>query len=183
MIKSYSKFKPNFSINEIGKFRFYSGVLIGVGYSIILNYLFRLTLRICNFGININQWNINYEISAYYYFLIGFSSVAFAFCYTTYLWMSKPFASNKRKTTRLRMAQMNPIWILFGTLLFLLKLFWFIAGVEFTIEKNFPNLGFMFPVFIYLYCWNLISSIYISKRAFILSFLFSLILGLVLSKI
>lgn len=128
-------FKPYFSINEIGKFRFYSGIVIGIGFSIILNSLFRLTLRAGNLGININDWTLIYEISIYYYILIGFTSVGFSFCFTTYLWMSKPFATNRRKTMKLRMTQINPIWIFFGTLTFLLRMFCFFMGLELTIEK------------------------------------------------
>ncbi|CAM4150463.1 MULTISPECIES: hypothetical protein [Flavobacterium] len=175
--------KPNFSIDEIGKFRFYSGALIGIGFSIILNSLFRMTLRLCNLGMYIDQWNLNYEISVYYYTLIGFTSVGFAFCFTTYLWMSKPFAINRRKTLKLRMAQINPIWIFFGTLMFLLRMFWFLSGVKLTIEKDFPILGFMIPIFIYLYCWNLISDVYKSKKAFLISSLIFIIGGIILSGI
>jgi len=97
--------------------------------------------------------------------------------------MSKPFATNRRKTLKLRMAQINPIWILFGTLLFLLRMFWFLAGVELTIEKDFAYLGFMIPIFIYLYCWNLISDIYKSKKPFMISLLIFIISGLILSGI
>ena len=180
-------FKSDFTIIEIGKFRFYSGIIIGIGFSLIFNSLFRLTLKLCNIGDVITDlsWSdiINYEFSTYYLTLIGFASVGFSFCFTTYLWMSKPFATNRRKTLKLRMAQINPIWILFGTLLFLLRMFWFLAGVELTIEKDFSILGFMIPIFIYLYCWNLISDIYKSKKAFLISVLIFIISGIILSGI
>lgn len=114
---------------------------------------------------------------------IGFTSVGFTFCFTTYLWMSKPFTTNRRKTLKLRMAQINPIWIFFGVLMFLLRMFWFLAGVELTIEKDFPSSGFMPPIFIYLYCWNLISDIYKSKKAFLTSSLIFIIGGIILSGI
>ena len=81
------------------------------------------------------------------------------------------------------MAQINPIWILFGTLLFLLRLFWFFAGVSLTIEKDFAYLGFMFPIFIYLYCWNLISDIYKSKKPFLITSLIFIVGGFLLSEI
>ena len=131
----------------------------------------------------IDQWNLDYEITLYYYILIGFASVAFSFCFTTYLWMSKPFATNRRKTLKLRMAQINSIWISFGVLMFLLRMFWFLTSAEVTIEKDFPILGFMIPVFIYLYCWNLISDIYKSKKTFLISSLIFIISGIVLSGI
>jgi len=177
------KLKSDFTINEIGKFRFYSGIIFGIGFSLILNSLFRLTLRLANLGMYIDQWNLDYEILTYYYILIGFAAIGFAFCFTTYIWMSKPFATNRRKTIRLRMAQINPIWIFFCTLLFLLRMFWFLAGVELTIEKDFPILGFMIPVFIYLYCWNLISDTYKSNKSFLISSLIFIIIGFILSGI
>ncbi len=116
------KFKSKFSINEIGKFRFYSGIGIGILYSFIFNSLFRLTLKISNIGIYIDEMSIkniiDYKISFYYLCLISFSSISFVFCFTTYLWMSKPRATMRRKTLKLRSAQANSIWIFGGTLFF-----------------------------------------------------------------
>ena len=181
------KLKSDFTINEIGKFQFYSGITIGIGFSLIFNSLFRVFLKICNVGEIITDlsWSnfYSYEFSIYYLTLISFASVGFSFCFTTYLWMSKPFGSNRKKNIRLRMAQTNTIWILFGTLFFLLRLFWFFAGVDLTIEKDFAYLGFMIPIFIYLYCWNLISDIYKSKKPFLLTSLIIIILGVILSGI
>lgn len=181
------KLKSDFTINEIGKFRFYSGIAIGIGFSLVFNILFRVILKMCNVGEVITDlsWSnyYSYEFSIYYLTLIGFASVGFSFCFTTYLWMSKPFACIRKKTIRLRMAQINPIWILFGTLLFLLRMFWFFAGVDLTIEKDFAYLGFMIPIFIYVYCWNLISDIYKSKEPFFMTSLIIIILGFILSGI
>ncbi len=141
----------------------------------------------CNLGNVITDlsWSnsYNYQFSNYYLTLISFASIAFSFCITTYLWMSKPFASNRKKTLRIRMAQINPIWILFGTFMFLLRLFWFFAGVDLTIEKDFAYLGFMIPIFIYLYCWNLISFIYKSKKTFLITSFIVIISASILSKI
>jgi len=181
------KLKSDFTINEIGKFRFYSGIAIGIGFSLIFNSLFRVILRICNVGevfTDLNWANYySYEFSTYYLTLIGFASIGFSFCFTTYLWMSKPFASVRKKTLRLRTAQINPIWILFGTLFFLLRLFWFFAGVDLTIEKDFAYLGFMIPIFIYFYCWDLISHIYKSKKPFVITSLILIVSGFLLSVI
>ncbi|KAA5820435.1 hypothetical protein FPF71_17740 [Algibacter amylolyticus] len=190
MTKQYAelkKLKSDFTINEIGKFQFYSGIAIGIGFSLIFNSLFRVFLKMCNVGEIITDlsWSnfYSYEFSIYYLTLIGFTSVGFSFCFTTYLWMSKPFATNRKKNIRLRMAQTNTIWILFGTLFFLLRLFWFFAGIDLTIEKDFAYLGFMFPIFIYLYCWNLISDIYKSKKTFLVTSLIVIFVGIILSGI
>ncbi len=181
------KLKSDFTINEIGKFRFYSGIVIGIGFSLIFNSLFQVILKISNVGevfTDLNWANYySYEFSVYYLTLISVASIGFSFCFTTYMWMSKPFASIRRKTIRLRMAPINAIWILFGTLFFLLRMFWFFTGVAITIENDFPYLGFMIPIFIYLYCWSLISDIYKSKKPFLITSLIFLIIGIILSGI
>lgn len=179
--------KSDFTINEIGKFQFYSGIVIGVGFSLIFNTLLRQISKISNFGNIIIElsWDkvLDYELSYYYLILIGFTSVSFAFCFTTYLWMSKPFAKIKRKTLKLRFAQVNSIWVLFVTLIFLTRMIWFAGGTEISIEKDFPYLGFMIPIFLYMYCWNLISNIYKSKKPFIITSLILIISGFILSVV
>lgn len=179
--KELNKYKPNFGVSEIGKFQFYSGILFGLGYAFTLNYLFRLTLRICNLGMYIDDWSLNYEINPFYYLLIAFSSVCFAFCFTTNLWMSKVYVKDKRRKLKIRKAQFNSIWILFGTLMFLLRLFWYLAGVEITIENDFPLLGFGIPFLIYIYCWNLISDVFKSTKALLISLPIILLFSVVLS--
>lgn len=179
--------KSDFTVTEIGKFRFYSGVAIGIGFSFTFNTLFRQISKIAEFRpvVDESSWNriIDYELTFYYLTLIGFTSVAFAFCFTTYLWMSRPFARIKRKTTKLRFAQTNSMWIFFGTLLFLIRMIWVIGETDISIENDFPYLGFMVPIFIYMYCWNLISDIYKSKKPFVLTSLIFIISGLLLSRI
>ena len=62
-------------------------------------------------------------------------------------------------------------------------MFWFLASVDLTIEKDYVYLGFMIPIFIYLYCWNLISDIYKSKKLFLVTSLIIIIIGIIMSKI
>lgn len=177
-------YKPKFTINEIGKFRFYSGIVIGLGYSVVLNLLFRFVLRISNFGVYIDSWNFVYKIDAYYSLLIGFTSVAFAFCYTTYLWMSAPIFSYKRKRLKLRMASINPIWIFYGVLIFLLRVFTYFLGTPLTIKDDFTVSVFLLPVFVYLYCWHLILGVYKCRKAlFLISILIVLLLSFLLSAV
>jgi len=175
--------KSKLTISEIGKFRFYSGIIIGLGYSVIFNYLFRFALRICNYGKYIEEWRYDYEISPYYYLLIGFASVGFSFSFTTYLWLSKPKARIKNRTLKLRFAQTSSIWVFFVTLFFLLRMFWFFASIDLTIEKDYRYVAFLLPVFIYMYCWSLIRSVYKSRKIFWISLLLFIIIGFVLSII
>jgi len=154
-----------------------------MGYSIVLNQLFRYTLRFSNLGMYIDQWSLEFQISNYYYYFIAYLSVAYGFCFTTYLWMSKPFATHARKTIRLRMGQINPIWILFATLLFFLRIFWFFSGLELTVAKDIPLLGLLLPLFIYLFCWNLIADVYTSLKAMWITTSVVFFLGFILSVI
>lgn len=175
------KLKSDFTLKEIGTFRLYSGLIIWLGFSIVLNSLFRGALKLSNLGMYVDNWSLDYEINSFYKILIGFNAIAFAFCYATYIWMSHPYASIRKKTSRLRMAQINPLWIFYGALLFLSRMFLFFLSTEITIEKDFPLLGFLFPIFIYLYCWNMISAVYKSKKPFLISIVIFGIGGLLLS--
>lgn len=177
-----SYYKAKFTINKIGKFQFYSGVIIGLGYSIVFNFLLRFVLRVSNFGIYIDDWNFVYKINAYYSLLIGFASIVFSFCYTTYLWMSKSVLIGNRKL-KYRVVQSNSIWVLFIVLMFLLRMFSFFSTTTLTIQDDFPITGFLLPLFVYLYCWNLISRIYKCKKPFFIFTIMLLLLSLLLSII
>lgn len=126
---------------------------------------------------------IDYQFSYYYLTLIAFTSISLSFCFSTYLWMSKPFAIKRNKTIRLRMAQANAMWIVYGILAFLFRLFLIFAGVELTLLEDFKYVAFMLPVVIYLYCWNLISGIYKSKKIFLKTTLYIIIIGIIMSNI
>ncbi len=176
--------KPNFKVNVIGKFRFYSGIIIGLGFSIILNSLFRLVLRFANLGMNFDEsMSLDYDISNYYFLLIGFLSVAFAFCYTTYLWMSNPQIGSRYKTQKFRMAQINPIWILFSSMLFFFRLLFFFMGPDLTLENDIGYLAFIFPLFVFLFCWSSISDIFKSGKEILISLTVVIIFGSILSTV
>jgi len=114
-----------------------------------------------------NVFNIlNYEISPYYYALIAFFSVSMSFCFTTYLWMSAPYASMRNKTRRLRMAHFNSVWIFYACSAFLLRMYMILIGVPYTIEEDYAVVGFLLPMVIYFYCWNLISDVYVVWKMF-----------------
>ncbi|MDB9836462.1 bacteriocin fulvocin C-related protein [Flavobacteriaceae bacterium] len=87
------KYKSDFNIEQIGRFRFYSGIVVGIGYSIILTFLFQMLSKTNNVTIALNDgnWNnlINSKLDFYYTSFFGFLSVSLGFCFTTYLWLSK----------------------------------------------------------------------------------------------
>jgi hypothetical protein len=186
------KFKSDFRIKGIGYFRFYSGVIIGLGYSIILTFFFKLLMKASNIKISLNKGSsdnlLNSELDLYYSFFIGLLSISLAFCFTTYLWTSKPIPAGRKGIRHFRFAQTNSIF-LFGVMMLVLMRFFTLylsfnsLGYNLNMKESFSFMAFLLPLFIFLYCWLLISKIYQSKKAMLISFMIFVILGLVLSEI
>jgi hypothetical protein len=186
------KYKSDFNIEQIGRFRFYSGIVVGIGYSIILTFLFQMLSKTNNVTIALNDgnWNnlINSKLDFYYTSFFGFLSVSLGFCFTTYLWMSKPNSKKRNVTRKLRFAQTNSIFV-FGVIMLVLTRFFTIYmgfnydGFYLNLKEHFGFLSFLLPLFIFLYNWALISKIYQSKKILLISLLIFGILGLALSGI
>ncbi len=186
------KYKSEFNIERIGYFRFYSGIVIGVGYSIILTYLFQMLSKTNNVTIALNDgnWNnlINSKLDFYYISFFGLLPVSLGFCFTTYLWMSKPNSGKRNETRKLRFGHTNSIFI-FGVIMLVLTRFFTIYmgfnydGFYLDLKEYSGFTAFLLPLFIFLYCWSLISKIYQSKKVLLISLLIFGILGLTLSGI
>jgi len=177
------KLKVEFTVKEIGVFRYYSGVVVGILGGFILNLLLRFCLRLANLGIFVEDWSFDYVITPYYYQVIAFNAVAFSFCFTTSLWMSGVRASHRNKTRRLRMASINAKWVVYTTLAVLAKMFLFIGNSGISLEKDFYFLGYLLPIFLFLYCWNLISDVYRVRKKVLFALVQAVIFGLILSLI
>jgi len=180
-----NKLKPNFSIQEIGKLRFYSGLLIGVLFSIIFNQLFRLTTKIASITTywDIENWIVfsEFYVDKFYSILISFTSVSFAFCFTNYLWLGKPLSKNRRRKRHTRSGQINSIFMLFFTLIFLTKLWSFSIGTGLGLKRNFGFICFFLPIFIYSYCWILLRRVYILSSLRYIPILIYIVFSLILS--
>lgn len=186
------KYKPEFNIDRIGHFRFYSGILIGFGYSIILTYLFQMLSKTNNITIALNDgnWNnlINSKLDFYYTSFFALLSVSLGFCFTTYLWLSKPNSRKRNETRKLRFGHTNSIFIFEVIMLVLTRFFTIYMGFNYDgfyldLKEYFGFIAFLLPLFIFLYCWSLISKIYQSKKVLLISLLIFGILGLILSLI
>lgn len=184
--------KKDFKIEQIGRFRFYSGIIVGIQYSIILTFLFQMLSKANNITIALNDgnWNnlLNSKLDFYYTLFFGLLSVSLGFCFTTYLWMSKPKTEKRNETRKLRFAQTNSIFI-FGVIMLVLTRFFSIYmgfnydGFYLDLKEYFGLIAFLLPLFIFLYCWTLISKIYKSKKVILISLMIVGILGLILSGI
>ena len=191
------KFKSDFSIDTIGKFLFYSGILIGAGYGFLINYLFHIFIKV---GFYTNQEYIGWiergkydkadfiSIFDYSYFnesLISFVSLSLGFCITMYLWTSKPFSGSRRINRLNRAANVNTFFI-FGFIMFgLVRCFEIycshgLLGDYFSLKKYFGYYAFIFPAFIYLYNRLFFSRIYRIKKLFFITTLSVIILGLIM---
>ena len=186
------KYKSEFNINQIGHFRFYSGIIVVIGYSIVLAFLFQMLSKTNNIVIAMNDgnWNnlINSKLDFYYMFFFGLLAVSLGFCFTTYLWTSKLFSDKRNETRKLRITQTNSIFR-FGVIMLVLKRFFTIYmgfnydGFNLDLKKYLGLLAFLLPISIFLYCWFLISKIYRSKKIILFSLLIFGILGLTLGGI
>ncbi|MBJ6367516.1 hypothetical protein [Snuella sedimenti] len=186
------KYKSNFSIDRIGRFRFYIGIVVGIGYSIILSFLFQMLSKTNNVvtAMNDGNWDnlINSKLGFYYTSFFGLLSVSLGFCFTTYLWMSKLNFGKRSEARKLRFAQTNSFFM-FGVIMLVLTRFFTIYmgfnydGFYLDLKEYFGFIAFFLPISIFLYCWSLISKLYQSKKVLLISLLIFGVLGLTLSGI
>lgn len=183
--------KPKFTVNEIGKLRFSLGILIGLGYAITLNLLFKMFIRISNFPIVLEYKDSDLfftKLKSEDSLFLSWLALSLAFCMTTYLWMRKPISKRFHQVRKWRYAQTNSFFI-FMLILYLLGEFYLIflhfnsEHFDLDIKKDFGYLHFFLPIFVFLYNWMLISKTYNSKMAVLVSSLLFPILGFLLSGI
>ncbi len=186
------KFKSEFTISEIGRFQFYSGLVIGFGYSIILNFFFQLLSK-TNRAISIIYRNtysdpIIWEPDAYYSTLISFLSISIAFCFTTYLWMSKPRKRNKKETRNSRYIQANSLFIYGIIMIFLIRLYSICIAFDFDeiyfdIKLEYGLFPFLLPLFLLLFNWGNIAKTYRTRKFFLISLSIIIPFGFLLSAL
>lgn len=186
------KNKSKFNKAQIGRFRFFIGIIVGIGYSLILTLLFQMLSKTNNITIAMHDgnWNnlINSKPDFFYRLFYGLLSVSLGFCFTTYLWMSKMNLEKRNDTRKIRFAQTNSIFV-FGVIMLVLTRFFTIYmefnydGFNLNLKEYLGLIIFLLPLFIFLYNWSLISKLYQSKKALLISLLIFGILGLILSGI
>lgn len=177
------QFKRSLTIEEISPFRFYWGIFLGVGYSVAFYALMRTAMRIANIGSTIDvyePWYIyKYQFNSYDLQLISITAVSMGFCYTASFWMGNLNHKHKTKTLQLRMASVNALWMLYGTLFFLVKLNNFLFNLD--IQDNFGNLPFLIPLMLYLYAWSRIRRVYQCMKFFFITTVLILLTAFLLS--
>ncbi|RKS42534.1 hypothetical protein BC962_3201 [Gillisia mitskevichiae] len=184
------KIKSKFQIIEIGKFRFYSGILIGFGYGFIINILLRLLTKTkdITYAIVDGNWTkfLNSELTFYNSFLIGLIAASIGFCFTTYIWMSNIKVKNRKEKLKTQYAQINAIFT-FGIIFLVLLRFYQIYfqfnfdGFSLNLEEEYGIFLYFLPIYMFMNNWNNISRIYIVKQPLLISTMILILFGLVLS--
>jgi len=185
------KHKSEFNIEEIGRFRFFSGIIVGLVFGLVLNQFFLHLIKMSDVlsAMTIGYWKtpISKDPDFYYSFFWSLFSISLAFSFTSYLWTSKPYLKNRRETRINRIAHTNSIFIFGLIFLSVSRLLQFYIEfhyeVDYKIKEELGYLLFMVPFFIYFYNWNFILRIYKSTKPFLISIIVFVIYGLILSKI
>ena len=182
------KLKPGFNVEQIGAFRFYSGIVVGLIFSFLLNLFFLNIIQMSEVlaALAKGSWDnpFSREPDFYYSFFWSLFSISIGFSFTTYLWTGKPFLVNKRQTRINRIAHTYAYFI-FGLILFcisrLLQFYIEFQHVKFSLKEELGVLLFLVPLFIFLFHWTFIARIYKATKTFGLAMLLFIIYGFLLS--
>jgi uncharacterized membrane protein len=189
-VLNLNRHKSHFHIEQIGYFRFYTGIGVGVLFSLILDQFFLNLIKMSDVLVAMNNGYYNTPLNEkpdfYYSYFWSLFSISLGFSLTSYLWTSKPVLTNKRETRINRLAHANSLF-LFGFVFFsisrLLQFYIEFHYIDYEIKSEVGILLFMVPFFIFSYCWNFISRIYRATETFFLSLLLFIVYGLILTGI
>jgi hypothetical protein len=183
-------YKSVFNIEQIGHFRFYSGVIVGLIFSLILNKFFLNLIQMSDVlaAMTHGYWKTPFSEKPDFYYSIFWSlfSISLGFSFTIYLWTSKPTLNNRRKTRINRIAQANSLFIFGLIFLSISRILQFYIGfhyVDYEIKEEVGILLYIVPVFIFVYNWIFIVRIYKSTKPFLISLIIFVIYGLILSGV
>ncbi len=170
--------KPTFSIREIGKVRFYGGILFSLFLSVIL-YLFFINMIKSQFvGIAMldGNWSrlreFRFGDKALYFFALFSSSLGFI--YASQFWLFNEFPKKRSNRMKVRKAKTQGLHIFYIVLLVLLRCFLMVTGISLdgygdALKEEYTFIAYLLPTFIFLYNWNMISTVYQSLKAQLIS--------------
>ncbi|MFT5925359.1 MAG: hypothetical protein ACI9WL_000088 [Rubritalea sp.] len=175
MQKRFHKLRPQFSIQEIGTKRFYVSILIGLFSTFVCNEFFRSITKLAQV-----EWHsvlgavpelFPYHSNSYYSILIALTSASFGFCFTVYMWLSKAYLS-KRLNRKRRHGQSLLLFAVFLVLMFFSRMMHIIICLDLVLQEGFNSAAFLLPIFLFLYSWNVVVSIYkLSSHFFLILFM------------
>ena len=184
------RIKSEFNVEQIGRFRFYSGIILGLVFGLILNEFFLNIIQMSDVLSAMSKGYYEQPFSEkpnfYYSFFWSLFSISLGFCFTSYLWTSKPILNNRRETRMNRYAQTNSLFVfglIFLSISRLIQFYIEFHYVDYGVQKDVGFYLYLVPVFVFAYNWIYISRIYKSTKPFIISFIIFVIYALILSGI
>ncbi|ASV30108.1 hypothetical protein [Maribacter cobaltidurans] len=183
------KLKPLLSIKEIGPLRFYSGIVVGIGYGILTNLWFRLSDKAILVLSDLRNRNAilvtDLTFDLYNSLLITLTCATLGFCFTMFIWSSKPLYGARKRTLKMRVSHANSIFQCMLILFVFTKFLTFDTSLKYDgfgidLKESFGYFPFALPLSIFLYNWLTISRIYKTGKYLLLSGLFTIIFGVIM---
>lgn len=183
------RLKPKLTLNEIGQFRFYIGILLGFAYGILTSLWFtQIDKAFLVLYDLVNQQSIlkvDLELGYYNAMLTGILSASLGFCLTVYFWTSRAFFTDRKRNLKMRTANINGIFIYMLIMFVFTKFLTFDTSIRYDgfgidLSKRFGYLPFLLPLFIFLFNWLFLGRAYRSGRFMLFSGLAVLMFGIVM---
>ncbi|MEO9953409.1 hypothetical protein [Nonlabens sp.] len=184
MIKRFEKYRPEYSVKNIGIKRYILGIVYGIGSSIVLFILFGLFTQLSHVSIryhdDFSMTIIHDQFTNYYFVLMGLtvSSMGFLFCNQIWLGFTNKIRTVKR---RQRHAQNLVFYVVFLVLMFLTRMTTIFVGLDIKLYEDFQISSYLLPLYLFLYSWIIVSGVFKIKKQFFFSLLGFVILGFLLS--
>ncbi len=185
--------KPELSINNIGKWKFWIGIILGIAASIVFSYLFnysRESLRAVSFMGGDPIILPEKEFRLYDLFFAAISA-SFGFGLTIIFWLSG--RNPKIKKHRLQIYAVANAWfVIFATLLILTRFGYLLAFILYPMKgydnqldfiHDFRLLLILIPIYLFTVQWNAIRRIFKTGKWFLISVVFYCITVLFLFKV
>ncbi len=166
--------KLDFNPKAIEYFCFWGGIGLGVGYAVILSFLFKLFLEI-PFYLATNGCFFDWYTNGYSSIFIVTLSFGLSFCITTSIWMRSANLIRKKSVQKWFLyASCTVVSMFYIVLLPLQGIYSLYVGLIFYWDISLGVL-LILPLFLYLYCWNLIKKIFKVSKAFLYMSLFGIL--------
>lgn len=173
-----NRYKPTFSIREIGKVRFYGGVLFGLLQSLVV-FHFLISIIKSEFTFTTGYydgWDLyfKFEFDSWTLYIIALISVSLSFCFITQFWLSLSTGQKRSRRFKKLKARTQTYFIFFFILAALLKVsedvfLLYLDGFGPYFEQEYNLIAILLPSYVFLYNWNMIATVYQSLKAQLLS--------------
>lgn len=185
--------RPKLTIDTIGTWRFWLGILIGVLYAIVLFLFFYWSREMLRYLTGVFSDLLLFSEAEFRFFdtFLAAFSTAVGFSFTIHFWMSTPRFKSVKLRRSMRLGQVNssliiwvPIMLLarIGSLLFLVLFLGFGPEIDLMMMEDFYYLFVMLPLVILLQNWMAISKVFNVRRWILFSIAMFILLTFIISS-